>query len=65
MSDIQKAKDRGKAKRAPAAKAPIDELTLRIAECAKRLAEERQLPPGGELALWREAEAEVKRELRR
>ena len=57
------AKERRKVERA--ARAQVDELTLRIAECAKRLAEERQLPPGGELALWREAEAEVKRELRR
>lgn len=57
------AKERRKVERA--ARAQVDELTLRIAECAKRLAQERQLPPGGELALWREAEAEVKRELRR
>ena len=57
------AKERRKVGRA--ARAQVDELTLRIAECAKRLAQERQLPPGGELALWREAEAEVKRELRR
>ena len=57
------AKERRKVERA--ARAQVDELTLRIAECAKRLAEERQLPPGGELALWHEAEAEVKRELRR
>ena len=60
-----KAKERRKVKRAPAARAQVDELTLRIAERAKRLAQERQLPPGCELALWLEAEAEVKRELRR
>ena len=59
-----KAKERRRVERAPAARAQVDELTLRIAECAKRLAQERQLPPGCELALWLEAEAEVKRELR-
>ena len=57
------AKERRKVERA--ARAQVDELTLRIAECAKRLAQERQLPPGGELALWLEAEAEVKRNLPR
>jgi hypothetical protein len=62
---LVKAKERRKVERASAARAQVDELTLRIAECAKRLAQERQLPPGGELALWLEAEAEVKRELRR
>jgi hypothetical protein len=45
------------------AAAPIEELTLRIAERANRLARERGLPLGGELALWLEAEKEVKREL--
>jgi hypothetical protein len=43
----------------------IDELTLRIAERANRLAEQRDMTPGCELALWLEAEAQVKRELRR
>jgi hypothetical protein len=43
----------------------IDELTLRIAERANRLAEQRDMAPGCELALWLEAEAQVKRELRR
>lgn len=42
----------------------ISQLTLRIAERAQGLAQRRQVPPGGELALWLEAEAEVKRELR-
>jgi hypothetical protein len=60
-----KAKERRKVERAPAPRAPVDELTLRIAECAKRLAQERELPPGCELALWLEAEAEVKRERHR
>ena len=60
-----KAKERRRVERAPAARAQVDELTLRIAECAKRLAQERQQLPGCELALWLEAEAEVKRELRR
>ena len=54
--------ERRNVERAP--QAPLHELTLRIAECAKRLAQERHLPPGCELALWLEAEAEVKRELR-
>jgi hypothetical protein len=40
------------------------ELTLLIAERANRLAQRHPLKPGGELALWLEAEAEVKRELR-
>jgi len=43
---------------------PIAELTLRIAERANQLAQQRGIPPGCELALWLEAEAEVKRELR-
>jgi hypothetical protein len=43
----------------------IDELTLRIAQRANRLAEQRDMTPGCELALWLEAEAQVKRELRR
>jgi len=43
----------------------IDELTLKIAERANRLAQERAIAPGGELALWLEAGAEVKRELQR
>jgi hypothetical protein len=60
-----KGKERRKVERAPPARAQVDELTLLIAECARRLAQERQLPPGCELALWLEAEAEVKRELRR
>lgn len=42
----------------------LSQLTLRIAERAQGLAQQRQVPPGGELALWLEAEAEVKRELR-
>lgn len=44
--------------------AALEELTLRIARRANRLAQQREVPPGGELALWLEAEAEVKRELR-
>jgi hypothetical protein len=43
--------------------ARIAELTLRIAERANRLAQERGMAPGRELDLWLEAEAEVKREL--
>ena len=42
-----------------------DELILLIAERANRLAQQRALPPGAELVLWREAEAEIKRELHR
>jgi hypothetical protein len=42
----------------------IAELTLKIAERANRLAAGQPLPPGGELALWLEAEAQVKRELK-
>jgi len=41
----------------------IDALTLRIAERANRLAQERGIAPGCELDMWREAEAQVKREL--
>jgi hypothetical protein len=41
----------------------ISELTLLIAERANRLALKRCIEPGGELALWFEAEAQVKREL--
>jgi hypothetical protein len=44
--------------------ARIDELTLRIAERANRLAQRRDMTPGCEGALWLEAEAEVKREMR-
>ena len=40
------------------------ELTLLIAERANQLAQRRPLEPGGELKLWLEAEAQVKRELR-
>jgi hypothetical protein len=58
-------KERRKVERAPATRGQVDEFTLRIAECAKRLAQERELPPGCELALWLEAEAEVKRKRRR
>ena len=47
---------------AAAAPAHLDELTLCIAERAGRIALKRVLPPGSELALWLEAEAEVKRE---
>jgi len=49
--------------RARVAPPPVSELTLRIAERANRLAAGHPLPPGGELALWLEAEAQVKREL--
>ena len=45
-------------------RASIEELTLRIPERANRLAQQRGMSPGCELALWLEAEAEVKRELR-
>jgi hypothetical protein len=45
-------------------RAALEELTLRIARRANRLAQQREVPPGGELALWLEAEAEVKHELR-
>jgi hypothetical protein len=38
------------------------ELTLLIAERANQIAQSCPLEPGGELALWLEAEAEVKRE---
>jgi hypothetical protein len=38
------------------------ELTMLIAERANRLAQEHELRPGRELELWREAEAQVKRE---
>ena len=38
-------------------------LTLRIAERVAQLAHKRHIPHGGELQLWLEAEAEVKREL--
>lgn len=38
------------------------ELTLLIAERANQLAQRRPLEPGGELKLWLEAEAAVKRE---
>lgn len=44
--------------------AHIEELTLRIAERAHRLAQRRALSPGCELELWLEAETDVKRELR-
>lgn len=44
------------------APARIAELTLRIAERANRIAQERGMAPGRELDLWLEAEAEVKRE---
>jgi hypothetical protein len=47
----------------PSPAAHVDELTLRIAERVKRLAQERCMAPGCELELWQEAEAEVKREL--
>jgi hypothetical protein len=40
-----------------------EELTLLIAERVDRLAQQRGMPPGSELALWLEAEAQVKREL--
>lgn len=49
---------------APGAKG-VEELTLLIAVRARRLAEERDVPPGGELDLWLQAEADVKRELHR
>jgi len=45
--------------------ARLHELTLLIALRASRLAQQRAMPPGTELALWLEAEAEVKRELHR
>jgi hypothetical protein len=48
----------------PPLPARIEELTLRIAERANRLAQRRALSPGCELELWLEAETEVKRELR-
>jgi hypothetical protein len=51
--------------RTPPARACIDELTLRIAERANQIAQQRGMPPGCEFALWLEAEAEVKRDLRR
>lgn len=38
------------------------ELTMLIAERASRLAQEHEVGPGRELDLWREAEAQVKRE---
>ena len=38
-------------------------LTLRIAERVAQLAHKRHVRHGGELELWLEAEAEVKREL--
>ena len=47
-----------------AGRADTPELTLRIAERANQLAQKRALQPGGELKLWLEAEAAVKRELR-
>jgi hypothetical protein len=45
-------------------RADTPELTLLIAERANRLAQRHPLEPGGELKLWLEAEAQVKRELR-
>jgi len=47
-----------------AGRAEAHELTLLIAERANQLAQRRPLEPGGELKLWLEAEAQVKRELR-
>ena len=43
-------------------RAAISELTLLIAERANRLALKRRVEPGGELQLWLEAEAQIKRE---
>ena len=42
---------------------PTAALTLRIAERVAQLARRREVPHGGELELWLEAEAQVKREL--
>jgi len=56
--------DEKKDRNSPVPPACIDELTLRIAERANRLAQRRDMTPGCERALWLEAEAEVKREMR-
>ena len=48
----------------PAPQAPLEELTLRIAERACRLAQQHGPAEGCELELWLAAEIEVKRELR-
>ena len=45
--------------------AGASELTLLIAERASWLAREREFGPGRELELWLEAEAQVKRALRK
>ena len=58
---MEKAGERRSSERsAPRATAP---LTLRIAERVAQLSQKRHIPHGGELELWLEAEAEVKREL--
>ena len=48
----------------PASQVHLEELTLRIAERAYRLAQQHGPAPGCELELWLQAESEVKRELR-
>jgi len=56
--------DRKVSEQVPALQTHLEELTLRIAERAYRLAQRHAPAEGCELELWLQAETEVKRELR-